>query len=69
MCGYPENFQGLLADLHPPGLEYLDTAEVLDGEGARAGPHRRLIRLPLVGLRAFRDAVLPPAERVPERPA
>lgn len=65
---YPQDLEGLLADLHAPGLEHLDAPEVLDGEGTGAGTDGGFVRLPLVRLGAFGYSLFPSAERVPERP-
>lgn len=64
---HSKHFEGLLADLHASRLEHLDAAEVLDREGASAGPHSRLVGVPLVWARGLWRWALASAERLAER--
>lgn len=63
---YSQYFQGLLADLHAPGLVHLNTTHVLNGEGAGGRTNCLLIGLPLVRFGGLGQTVLSPPEGVTE---
>lgn len=63
---YPQDLEGLLADLHSARLEDLDASQILDREGAGGRSHGLLVGLPLVRLGGLGDAVLATPEGIAE---
>jgi len=55
---YPQDLECLLADLHAARFKDLDTSQILDGKGAGGRSHGLLVRLPLMRLRGFGNAIL-----------